>query len=213
MTKRLRRRDVLTGAGALAAAGPALAQQPAAPTASAGAPVFVILRTDIGNIGMVVETQRAPITSANFLRYVTEKRLEGGTFYRAMRANPPSSRPYGIVQGGSDRAKPRFPPIAHEPTTQTGLSHTRGAVALARGEPGSATSDFYICIGGMEGLDADPTKPGDNLGFAVFGRVVDGMDVVEKIHQGATVEDAPNEAMRGQMLATPVKIIQAMKLG
>jgi peptidyl-prolyl cis-trans isomerase A (cyclophilin A) len=173
----------------------------------------VSLRTEAGNIGLVLEMAKAPITAGNFLRYVTEKRLDNGAFYRAMRSTTPGGPPYGIIQGGSDKAKPRFPPIAHEPTTQTGLSHTRGALALARGAPGSATSDFYICIGGMEGLNADPKASGDNLGFAVFGRVVDGMDVVEKIHQMPTVAEAENEAMKGQMLGTPVKILSATKLG
>ncbi len=209
MSNRLKRRDVLAGAGALMAAGRAFGQTPTPPVPPTPPIVFVTLRTEAGNIGMVLEMAKAPITAGNFLHYITEKRLDGGTFYRSMRAPTPGGPPYGIIQGGSDRAKPRFPPIAHEPTTQTGLSHTRGAVALANGGPGTATSDFYICIGGMEGLDAKGTEPG----FAVFGHVVDGMDVVEKIHQMATVEDAPNPAMKGQMLGAPVKILQATKLG
>jgi peptidyl-prolyl cis-trans isomerase A (cyclophilin A) len=200
MTKSFKRRDVLAGVGALAAAGPAFGQAP---------PVFVILRTEAGNIGIALDMAKAPITAGNFLRYVTEKRMDNGTFYRAMRSDTPTSAPYGIVQGGPDRNKARFPAIAHEPTSQTGLSHVRGAVSIARGDPGSATCDFFICIGGMEGLDAK----GADLGFAVFGRVVDGMDVVEKIHQMSTVAEAQNEAMRGQMLGTPVKIISAMRLG
>ena len=104
----------------------------------------VVLETSAGRIVIAVETAKAPITAANFLRYVDEQRLDGTTFYRAMQAGPGQ----GLVQGGVNNDPDRLlPPIAHEPTTVTGLSHVDGAVSMARYAPGTATGDFFVAVG------------------------------------------------------------------
>jgi len=201
---------------------PATAQTVAAPAAEmpaveapAPAPrpatVRVSLQTSEGPIVLELEKERAPVTTANFLRYVDQKRLDGTGFYRAMKLTPAGD--YGLIQGGV-RGDPKrvLPAIAHEPTSRTGLSHTDGAISMARGAPGSATGDFFISIGALTSLDADPSKPGDNLGFAVFGRVVEGMDVVRRIASAPTSPTAGEGAMKGQMIVAPIKIVSARRV-
>lgn len=200
------------------AAAPALAQTPPAatpaPAAEAPAPkpatVRVRLETAQGPILLELEKERAPITTANFLRYVDQKRLDGATFYRAMKLTPDGT--YGLIQGGT-RGDPKrtLKPIAHEPTTKTGLSHVDGAVSMARGGLGTASGDFFISIGELKSLDADPTKPGDNQGFAVFGRVVEGMDVVRRIMGAPTSPTEGEGAMKGQIIQAPIKIASAKR--
>jgi peptidyl-prolyl cis-trans isomerase A (cyclophilin A) len=150
------------------------------------------------------------VTAANFLRYVDRKLYDGAAFYRANRA--PGSLDYGIVQGGfnTDPAK-RLKPIAHEPTTKTGLRHVDGTVSIGRFAPGRATSEFFICVGDAAYLDADPKAKGDNLGFAAFGRVVEGMDVVRAILAGPVSPTAGSPAMRGSILKAPVPITRARR--
>ncbi|MGD9810520.1 MAG: peptidylprolyl isomerase [Sphingobium sp.] len=172
------------------ATGVSQAQTPTAPPPStpAGeealkprpATVLVTLVTSEGQIVLELEKERAPITTANFLRYVDGKRFDGQTFYRAINM----AENFGLIQAGITKLKPGDkmpPPIAHEPTTQTGLRHQTGTVSMARGAPGSARWDFFITVGDMTSLDANPEQPGDNLGFAAFGHVVEGMDTVLKI--------------------------------
>jgi peptidyl-prolyl cis-trans isomerase A (cyclophilin A) len=167
----------------------------------------VTLETSEGPIVIELEKERAPVTTANFLRYIDGKRLDGINFYRAMKVAPGT----GLIQGGVREGSRLFPPIAHEPTTQTGLIHVDGAISMARHAPGSATADFFIIVGGMASLDANPQQPGDNLGFAVFGRVVDGMDVVRRILDAPTSPTEGEGVMRGQMLAKPVRIVSARR--
>ena len=100
-----------------------------------------------------------------------------------------------------------FPPIAHESTTQTGLSHQDGTISMARYAPGTATADFFICAGPAPYLDANPGAPGDNAGYAAFGQVVEGMDVVRAIMALPTNGVALNPAMQGQILSPPVAIV------
>lgn len=184
---------------------------PSAPSPAAPAPrpatVRVLLQTGEGSITVELEKERAPVTTANFLRYVDEKRLDGIVFYRAMKVAPG----YGLVQGGVGDPRRLLPPIAHEPTSRTGLSHVDGAISMARHEPGSATADFFITVGAMPAMDADPGQPGDNLGFAVFGRVVEGMDVVRRILDAPTSPTEGEGVMKGQMLASPVRILTARR--
>jgi peptidyl-prolyl cis-trans isomerase A (cyclophilin A) len=177
--------------------------QPAA-AASAPATVKVVLKTSLGDIVLAVETARAPITAANFLRYVDQKRLDGCEFYRAMAVGDDGQ--YGLVQGGL-RGNPKrvLKPIAHEPTSVTGLSHVDGAISMARADPGTATADFFVVIGDLVSLDAQPDS-GDP-GYAVFGHVIDGMDVVHMILGQPRSPTAGEGVMRGQMLAEPVKIL------
>lgn len=201
----------------LAHEAPVAQAVPAAPSAAAQAPapkpatVLVTLQTSEGPIVLELEKERAPITTANFLRYVDQKRFDGITFYRAINM----AENFGLVQAGVTQMKPGqklLPPIAHEPTTQTGLTHKTGTVSMARGGLGTARSDFFITVGDMSSLDAHPDQPGDNAGFAAFGRVVQGMDVVLKIMR-APVDPAlgEKEGMKGQMLAQPVRILTAKR--
>lgn len=172
------------------------------------ATVRVALQTSDGPIVLELEVERAPLTTANFLRYVDQKRMDGTTIYRATKV----AQGYGLIQGGVRHDSKRvLPPIAHEPTTQTGLSHVDGAISMARAEPGSANGDFFITVGAMPSLDAQPDQPGDNLGFAVFGRVVEGMDVVHRILDAPISPTAGEGALKGQMLAAPVRIVTARR--
>lgn len=182
-------------------------------SAQAQALTNVLLHTEAGDIVIALETERAPITSANFLRYVDEKRLDGTVFYRAMRLDW-GEQPNGLIQGGTQYDPKRIlPPIAHEPTNETGVKHTAGAVSMARLEPGSATGDFSIIVSPQPGLDADPASddPERKAGYAAFGHVVEGMDVVRAIFAAPVDPEKGEGWMKGQMLAQPVKIITARR--
>ena len=199
----MRRRDVLIGGAALAA-GPAPAQSPAVNPK-------VVMQTGQGAITLELYGDKAPTTTANFLRYVDARRYDGASIYRAL--HTPGDPTTGLIQGGA-KFDPDHPiaPIAHEPTTQTGLAHKDGTISLARRAPGTATSDFFICVGDAPYLDADPKAPGDNLGFAAFGHVIDGMDVARRILALPVSPTAGAPDMVGQMLDPAVPIVQAHRL-
>ncbi|PLR23443.1 peptidylprolyl isomerase [Caulobacter zeae] len=211
-------RRLFLAAAAAAAATSAHAQeaapapQPAAPPQPAPKPpTRVAVETPLGRIVIELHTKEAPITTANFLRYVDQKRYDGATFFRASRA--PGAPEYGLIQGGVQGDPKRvLPPIAHEPTTKTGLKHVSGTVSIARNAPGTATSDFFILIGDAPGLDANPAASGDNQGFAAFGTVVEGMDVAQKILALPTPGKAINPVMTGQIIDPPLKIISARRV-
>ena len=168
----------------------------------------VQMETSAGRIVIEVEATRAPITAANFLRYVDERRFDGLSFYRAMQAAPGA----GLVQGGTNNDPERtLPPIAHEPTTLTGLSHVDGAVSMARYAPGTATGDFFVSVGPTPSYDAGRSLSVDPDGFAVFGRVVQGMDVVRAILAAPTSPTEGEGVMRGQMVAPKITILQAWR--
>ena len=190
------RRTLIGAAGLLAAAPLPVLAAPAKPR--------VVIQTDHGAIIVELEDQKAPVTCANFLRYVDAHKYDGGTFYRASRTK--GVKGAGSIQGGPpDRAR-RFAPIAHESTRTTGLKHKAGTISMARNAPGSATCDFFICASPAPYLDAHPGAPGDNLGFAAFGTVVQGLDVVKKILALPANGPAPYPAMKGQMLEPKVAI-------
>jgi peptidyl-prolyl cis-trans isomerase A (cyclophilin A) len=205
---------------ALSLAGCDAGRSPDAPGAanetSASAPsqaplpdvVRVRLDTETGPILLALDHKRAPITAANFVRYVEQHRFEGTYFYRAARTKGATGR--GFVQGGiRHSARRAFPPIAHEPTSKTGLKHVDGAVSMARAEPSGAMGDFFIIVGGaMPAMDAHGGEPG----FAVFGRVEDGMDTVRHILAAPTVAGAGRGPMRGQMIEKPIRIIAAKRV-
>lgn len=176
-------------------------------TAQDAAPVRVAIETDAGTI--LAETDpRAPITSANFLRYVDEGRFNGTAFYRGMVLSPAA----GLIQGGTGGAPERvLPPIAHEPTNETGLTHTDGALSMARFDPGTATGDFFIIVGNVSSLDAGKSAP-DDPGFAVFGRVVEGMDIVRQILAAPKSPTEGEGFMRGQMLDPRVRIVSVRRV-
>ena len=165
----------------------------------------VTIQTDHGAIVVELEDQKAPITSANFLRYVDAHKYDGGTFYRASRTK--GVKGAGSIQGGPPARVRRYAPIAHESTRTTGLKHKAGTISLARNAPGTATCDFFICASPMPYLDAHPGAPGDNQGFAAFGTVVQGLDVVKKILALPANGPAPYPAMKGQMLDPTVAIV------
>ena len=187
---------------------PAATSTPLAPPA-AGV-VRVVLTTSEGPITLDLEQAKAPVTAGNFLRYVDGKRLDGTSFYRAVKVQAN----FGLIQGGPNNAIKRvLPPIKHEPTSQTGLSHLDGTISMARNAPGTAQGEFFITVGDQTSMDADPAKPGDNLGFAAFGHVVGGMDLVHHILDLPTSPTAGPPGMQGQMLEPTVKILTARRAG
>jgi len=190
-------------------ATPAFAQTVAAPApAATPAPALprVAIETTAGRIVVEVETVKAPITSANFLRYVDHAKLNGVEFYRIVRFDPD----YGLLQFGTlGDPKRSYPVIKHEPTTLTGLSHTNGTLSMARSEPGTAQGDFTLMIGNQTSLDAK----GDDVGYAAFGHVVEGMDVVLKILNGELSPTATrNGGYKGEVPVTPVKILTTKRV-
>lgn len=205
-------------AALLLTAAPLQAQdaQPVAEAAPQPAPQFKTVRVQLdtpdGPIILELETERAPITAANFLKYVDQKKFDGTTFYRAYNV-PGWAGKLGLIQGGTKSDPKRMlPAIPHEPTSKTGLSHTEGAISMARGSPGSAQGDFFIILGELPSLDANPAAQGDNAGFAVFGRVAEGMDVVRKILAAPVSTTEGVGAMKGQMIEKPVPIRSARRL-
>jgi peptidyl-prolyl cis-trans isomerase A (cyclophilin A) len=191
------RRSFVVGAGLLVNAPRAVLAASVKPR--------VLIETNHGSILVELEAERAPITSANFLRYVDTKGYDGGSFYRASR-DPGAPRNGTIVGAPNPRVHP-FPPIRHESTTKTGLRHVTGTLSLGRFEPGTATSNFFICASPEPYLDAHPGARGDNLGFAAFGRVVQGMAVVRKILSLPTNGETQFADQRGQWLKPPVPIL------
>jgi len=191
------RRNFILGGGLLAAA-------PNFALAASGKP-RVVIKTGRGSIIVELEPRKAPLTTANFLRYVDAKSYDGGTFFRAART--PGVAKDGTIVGAPDAKVRPFPPIRHESTAQTGLKHLNGTISLGRFAPGTATNNFFICVGDQPYLDANPGAKGDNLGYAAFGRVVQGMPVVEKILSLPTNGETKFADQRGQWLEPPVPII------
>ena len=170
-----------------------------------------IITTRQGEIRVALAAEAAPITVANFIAHAEAGVYDGGSFYRAVRDDNERAgvEPMHLIQGGH-----RFdglagtPGIAHEPTDQTGLTHTRGAISMARFEVGTATSEFFIMVQDYPGLDSGAgTRNPDDAGYAVFGEVVDGMEVVEAIwRQPTSLAAAPDDFQYAQFLDAPVKI-------
>ena len=183
-----------------AATGPS-AQSPAAP---ANTPVIAI-ETEAGTIRVELDPQRAPATVANFLRYVNEHFFDGTAFYRAVTPDNQPTNPIKIevIQGGANDSKQTYPPIALERTSVTRIKHTDGTISMARNSPDTATSEFFICIGDQPALDDGGLRNPDGQGFAAFGHVVAGMDVVRRI------QHAP---VQGQMLTPPVTITRMSRV-
>ena len=164
----------------------------------------VVITTTLGAITVELASDKAPITTANYLKYVDRKLYDGATFYRASKPPGQTANDYGTVQGGlRDDVKKKLPPIAHESTLKTGLKHGDGVISMGRFAPGTAQADWVLCVGDMSYLDATATQPG----FAAFGQVTQGMEVVRQILGLPTDPDAGVGAMKGQILVKPVKII------
>jgi len=169
--------------------------------------VLVRLETALGTIDLEVDVERAPATAENFLRYVDAGRYDGGRFHRTVRPDTEvrNDVPIEVIQAGvaPERENEDFPPIPLERTRDTGLRHVDGALSMARAEPDSATSDFFLCLGEQPSLDFGGARNPDGQGFAVFGRVVRGMKVARAI------QTAPAE---GQALTPPVVILSARRV-
>ena len=163
----------------------------------------VIIQTELGSIEAEIDTLRAPITAKNFLKYVDAGHYDGGWFHRTVRMdNQPANKvKIEVVQAGVDpnKEKSGFAPITLERTNQTGLHHENGTLSMARDGPDTATSDFFICIGPQPSLDYEGKRNPDGQGFAAFGRVMKGMDIVRKV-QAANAQE--------QKLAPPIKILK-----
>ncbi|WP_439534378.1 peptidylprolyl isomerase [Polymorphobacter sp.] len=162
--------------------------------------------TGAGEFTLRLERDKAPLTVANFLRYVDQKRFDGTVFYRAMMVGEAGQ--FGLIQGGTQgNSKRVLPPVKHEPTSATGLSNTDMAISMARGAPGSANGDFFIIIGDLSSLDATEADPG----FAAFGKVVAGREVVKAIQAAPVSATLGEGAMKGQMIEKPVPIVRMVR--
>jgi peptidyl-prolyl cis-trans isomerase A (cyclophilin A) len=175
-------------------------------TQTSNTEVLVVLETDLGQIELALDATHAPLTTANFLHYVDRGFYDGGLFHRTVKLDnqPDNKIKIEVIQAGINPkfAKEDGPPIPLERTNKTGLKHLDGVISMARDGPATATSDFFICIGDQPSLDFRGMRNPDGQGFAAFGRVVEGMDVVRKIQ---------NSPSKEQSLAPPVKIRKAYR--
>ena len=181
-------------------------------TTAAAPPVLVVFETELGKITMEVDVAHAPITGANFLKYVDGKFYDGGVVNRAVRPDNTTRHDVEIqviqIQIDPARRREQFAPIPMERTSATGLKHLNGAISMARSGPDTATASFSIVIGDQPEMDFGGKRNADGQGFAVFGRVVDGMDVVKKIQASSTGERG---AYGTETLEPPIKILKAAR--
>jgi peptidyl-prolyl cis-trans isomerase A (cyclophilin A) len=175
----------------------------------------VRVQTELGDIVIEVDQAKAPITAANFLRYVDAGHYDAGTWHRTVKMDnqPESPIKIEVIQAGvnPDRSKEGFGPIALERTNRTGILHRDGVISMARGAPDSATSGWFICINDQPSLDFGGQRNPDGQGFAAFGRVVSGMDVVRKI-QAAPSSTTRTTNTEAQRLTPPIKIVKAARV-
>ncbi len=165
----------------------------------------IIIKTQLGDIHAKIDLKRAPVTSSNFLRYIDAGLFDSSCFYRVVRTDnqPDNNVLIEVIQGGRYEEEERgFPPIAHETTPMTGIRHRNGTISMARAEPGSATSEFFVCVGDQPELDYGGRRNPDLQGFAAFGKVIKGMDVVKRIH---------SISAQGQYLDKPVVILKIIR--
>ena len=191
---------IMLAALALSASSTALAQAPAAAKEEL---VRVGLDTDKGRIVLALDKGRAPVTTSNFLAYVDKGYFNGETFYRAFKYGDG-----GIIQGGARGAGKQLPPIAHEPTTQTGITNKAWTIAMANAGPGTARGDFFIMTTDIPAFDAK----GADIGFAAFGRVIEGQEVVKAILAAPVSPTKGEGSMKGQMLEPAVTIRKAERV-
>lgn len=166
-------------------------------------PRRIIIETDLGELVVEVETGKAPVTATHFLTLVDQGVFSGSCFYRVVRTDNQPVNPVKIevIQGGllEDSLVEQYPVIPHEPTSVSGIRHTDGVISMARNQPGTASTEFFICVGDQPSLDFGGSRNPDGQGFAAFGRVIRGMEVVRAIHQ---------QPDSGQMLLQPILIRQ-----
>ena len=196
--------------------GRVAAQRPERPLEIPGRAIErVRVQTELGDIVIEVDQAKAPATAANFLRYVDAGHYDGGSWHRTVKMNnqPDSPVKIEVIQAGVNpaRAKEGFPPIALERTNKTGLLHKDGTISMARGTPDSATSGWFICINDQPSLDFGGARNPDGQGFAAFGRVVAGMDVVRKIQAAPSSTNRSTNA-EAQRLTPPIRMIKVARL-
>lgn len=196
-------------AATLAACSPA--GESGVPVTASPATVEAEIVTALGTIRLELYPDAAPVTVANFAAHAATGHLDGGSFYRAVRPDNdrPGIAPMHLIQGGYGfDGLAEATGIAHEPTGETGLSHVRGAISMARNDPGTATTEFFIMVDDYPGLDSGPGRRNpDEAGYAVFGQVISGMEVVEAIAaQETSLEGAPDDFQYAQFIVDPVRI-------
>lgn len=176
--------------------------------------VLVRFDLELGQVVVAVDADRAPVSAANFLRHVDGGHYDGASFYRTVTLENDNGSPkIEVIQGGvGNDVEPPFPPISHETTETTGLRHEDGTLSMARGEVGTASSEFFICIGEQPGLDFGAGRHADGQGFAAFGRVVSGMEVVHLVHQLPSDGPADNAYVEGQIIEQPAVILTARRV-
>ena len=165
----------------------------------------IIIRTEFGDIYARLDLEKAPVTSSNFLRYVDADLFDNTCFYRVVRRDnqPRDSILIEVIQGGRyEDEESVYPAIVHETTEMTGIRHRNGTISMARSVPGTATSEFFICVGDQPELDFGGRRNPDRQGFAAFGEIIKGVDVVNRIHSII----APD-----QYLEEPVLILEIVR--
>lgn len=147
----------------------------------------VTMETKFGKIICEIDTVNAPITAKNFLNHIKNETYKNAMFYRVVRLDnqPNNDVKIEVIQGGIfiEVSIEKIIPIQHESTEQTGIKHLDGTISMARNKPGSASTEFFICVGNQPELDFGGKRNTDGQGFAAFGKVIEGMDVVRKIQQ------------------------------
>ncbi len=174
--------------------------------------VRVTMATSQGDLEIDLYMDKAPITVGNFLKLAEGEYLDGGSFYRVVTYENDNGNPkIEVIQGGRGEEESPFAPIDHESTQQIGILHKDGVISMARGDVGTASSEFFICLGDQPGLDHGNARNPDEQGFAAFGQVVSGMDVVRGIN--ASPADGPSDSdyTKGQILTEPVEIISVRR--
>ena len=182
---------------------------------TAHAQTRVVLETELGAITIEVYEDRAPLSSASFLAYVDAGYYDGAAFYRVVTLENDNGSPLiEVIQGGVTDEARQLPPVEHETTQETGIVHEDGVISLARSDPGTASGEaFFICIGDQPALDYGATRNPDGLGFAAFGRVIEGMDVVRAIHSRDANGPSEDPYTDGQILTSNVTIVSASRVG
>lgn len=165
----------------------------------------VLIRTELGRIAVEIYQDKAPITAANFLRYVDAKLYDGSVFHRTVTLDnqPNNTVKIEVIQGGQLPAGKSFPAIMLERTPATGIKHLDGVISMARSGPDTATSSFFFCINDQPELDFGGKRNADDQGFAAFGRVIAGMEIVR------TIQKQPAD---GQNLKPPIKILSIARI-
>ena len=168
---------------------------------------MVLIRTELGDISVEIYQKQAPVTAGNFLAHVEQVDYTNSVFYRVVRMDNQahSQVKIEVIQGGlfDDEVLDTIVPIIHESTEETGILHTDGVISMARSEPGSASTEFFICIGDQPSLDFGGKRNQDGQGFAAFGKVVKGMDVVRTIQAQAD----EGQYLKEQVLIRDISIL------